>query len=590
RILQFTESGTFVRRFDAVFGFILGIVCDSSGNVHVLDRGDSKVKTFLPDGTFVRDWGGSGTGDGQFSLSSAYRYNLIAVDSNDQIFVCDPGNSRVQVFDAEGTFQRKWGEFGTLPGQFASSDPDGIVIALDQRVILSCDSSSPPIRIFDAQGVYQEGKTSPAFDSFCITPDGILANRHPSYGGIQFFDQNLTQVFSYNNSSTHMGMASNQRGDIYRVLQSPKAVLVIEREYSNVHNNLLPTAIPQPVVTNVAQRAGVPLLDIDYKITDADSGTVETAALAFLNGNNTLTDVIPMRTFLEGTAANLGAGQTVDQEKRLTWDMAADWSVDFAQIQVEVLAKDERNPLGIHWVTVPAEDGKPAFEVSRAPVSDGQLLSVWYWFIASGRSGLTFENGQVRGAGGSYGTTSFASGTTTTNNGRVFAYENLGVRGISASEMARALAGNYGISSVTEDSVVREPLIVGSLLSAWGDNSNGQTNISPGLAASRIVSLSAGDQHSMFLTEDGSLWALGRNSSGQLGDGTTTNRSTLVQVATAVSQVAAGRIHSLFIKTDGSLWAMGYNASGQLGDGTTTNRSTPVQVATNVKQVSAFGD
>jgi alpha-tubulin suppressor-like RCC1 family protein len=90
----------------------------------------------------------------------------------------------------------------------------------------------------------------------------------------------------------------------------------------------------------------------------------------------------------------------------------------------------------------------------------------------------------------------------------------------------------------------------------------------------------------MFVKTDGTLWAMGYNNYGQLGDGTTTNRSTPAQVATGVAQVAAGSSHTLFVKTDGTLEATGSNGSGQLGDGTTTNRSTPVQVATGVAQVA----
>jgi hypothetical protein len=79
---------------------------------------------------------------------------------------------------------------------------------------------------------------------------------------------------------------------------------------------------------------------------------------------------------------------------------------------------------------------------------------------------------------------------------------------------------------------------------------------------------------------------MGSNDEGQLGDGTTTARSTPVQVATGVTQVSAGGYHSLFLKNDGGLWATGWNEDGQLGDGTTTGRSTPVQVATHVTQVA----
>ncbi|MBT3568028.1 MAG: hypothetical protein HN494_04205, partial [Opitutae bacterium] len=97
------------------------------------------------------------------------------------------------------------------------------------------------------------------------------------------------------------------------------------------------------------------------------------------------------------------------------------------------------------------------------------------------------------------------------------------------------------------------------------------------------------EYHSLFLKSGGSLWATGMNSHGQLGDGTTNNRNSPVQVvASGVTQVATGYYNSAFLKSDGSLWAMGQNNYGQLGDGTTTTRNSPVQVvASGVIQVAA---
>ncbi len=93
----------------------------------------------------------------------------------------------------------------------------------------------------------------------------------------------------------------------------------------------------------------------------------------------------------------------------------------------------------------------------------------------------------------------------------------------------------------------------------------------------------------VIVKSDGTLWATGTNDDGQLGDGTTTNRFTPVQVMADVRYVSAGDYHTMILKTDGTLWATGYNGDGQLGDGTTTNRFTPVQVMTDVKYVSAGG-
>ena len=80
----------------------------------------------------------------------------------------------------------------------------------------------------------------------------------------------------------------------------------------------------------------------------------------------------------------------------------------------------------------------------------------------------------------------------------------------------------------------------------------------------------------------GGLWTVGYNGNGQLGIGTTTNKSSPVRVGTLTNwaQVACGGFHTAAVKTDGSLWTCGYNGHGELGDGTTTPKSSPVQVGT----------
>jgi alpha-tubulin suppressor-like RCC1 family protein len=100
--------------------------------------------------------------------------------------------------------------------------------------------------------------------------------------------------------------------------------------------------------------------------------------------------------------------------------------------------------------------------------------------------------------------------------------------------------------------------------------------------ATNVVAVANGLEYTLFLKRDGSLWGMGRNWAGQLGDGTTNDvHSPEMIVPADVTAIAAGRIHSLFLKRDGSLWAMGYNGYGLFGDGTFsdgTNR--PVQVLT----------
>jgi alpha-tubulin suppressor-like RCC1 family protein len=127
---------------------------------------------------------------------------------------------------------------------------------------------------------------------------------------------------------------------------------------------------------------------------------------------------------------------------------------------------------------------------------------------------------------------------------------------------------------------------------AWGRNNKSQlgngltldssTPVQSGAGVlSSITAVAAGNEHSLALKSDGTVWGWGSNSNGQLGNGVTAgSQPSPVQVSglTNVTAIAAGVDFSLALKGDGSVWAWGYNGSGQLGDNSTSERWTPVQV------------
>src|SRR5437762_1952829 len=83
---------------------------------------------------------------------------------------------------------------------------------------------------------------------------------------------------------------------------------------------------------------------------------------------------------------------------------------------------------------------------------------------------------------------------------------------------------------------------------------------------------------SLSLAADGTVWAWGDDTYGQLGDGTRADRALPVRVGgvRGVSTVAAGSRHSLAVTGDGSVWAWGDNAAGQLGVPSPGGSSVPV--------------
>jgi alpha-tubulin suppressor-like RCC1 family protein len=87
-----------------------------------------------------------------------------------------------------------------------------------------------------------------------------------------------------------------------------------------------------------------------------------------------------------------------------------------------------------------------------------------------------------------------------------------------------------------------------------------------------ITSISAGFYFALALKSDGTVWAWGNNGDGQLGNGTTTDSLTPVEVmfpsGVTITSIAAGGFHGLAIDSTGLVWAWGYGGDGQLGNGT----------------------
>ncbi|MFY0563436.1 MopE-related protein [Archangium lansingense] len=165
------------------------------------------------------------------------------------------------------------------------------------------------------------------------------------------------------------------------------------------------------------------------------------------------------------------------------------------------------------------------------------------------------------------------------------------------------IPGNVTVTAVAAGLSHSLALTTDGKVWAWGQNANAQigdgttggtrttpvqVNI-PGGA----VAIAAGWYHSLALSADGKVWVWGRNNTGQVGNGGTTNQTTpfAVTLTGTASGIAGGGAHSLARTADGKVWAWGQNTFGQLGDGTSTTRFTPVQVPSlsNIASIAAGG-
>jgi sugar lactone lactonase YvrE len=158
---------------------------------HNVGRGNARVLKFSKDGKFIKQWGGHGSGPGQFEMP-----HTLAFDSQGRLFVGDRGNNRIQIFDQDGKFLYQMEQF---------SRPSGIFIDKND-VIYVTDSESTGKDGYGHNPGYKRGiRVGSAIDGsvFAFIPD-------PSPG---------TAV-----TSAAEGVTADAQGNIYGAEVGPKDV------------------------------------------------------------------------------------------------------------------------------------------------------------------------------------------------------------------------------------------------------------------------------------------------------------------------------------------------------------------------------
>jgi alpha-tubulin suppressor-like RCC1 family protein len=176
---------------------------------------------------------------------------------------------------------------------------------------------------------------------------------------------------------------------------------------------------------------------------------------------------------------------------------------------------------------------------------------------------------------------------------------------VHRSSPVQTIAGGTNWKSVSGGFYHTAAIKTDGTLWTWGHNGDGRLGdntsafkfspVQTIAAGTNWKLVAAGYDRTAAIKTDGTLWLWGRNLYGGLGDNSITHRSSPVQTVAGGTNwklVAGGQFHTAAIKTDGTLWLWGANNYGQLGDNSTTHRSSPVQTVsggTNWKSVSAGG-
>ncbi len=153
RILHYKTDGTPIGEIGSFgdepgrFSFVTGVTHDEDGNYYVCEYGiEDRIQKFGSDGSFVKAFGGHGTGSGELRRPMAVVYH-----PSGKIFVSDAANHRIQCFSASGKFLTMWGERGESAGQF--NYPYDVAVD-DEGFLYVCEFGNHRVQKFTPNGEY----------------------------------------------------------------------------------------------------------------------------------------------------------------------------------------------------------------------------------------------------------------------------------------------------------------------------------------------------------------------------------------------------------------------------------------------------
>ena len=199
RIEKFSATGTFLSILgtkgngQGQFRAPNGVAVDGTGNIYVADAANHRVEKLASDGKFVAEWKGP--------EPSFYGPRRIAIGPDDSIYVVDQGHNRIAKFSPDGEVLAVWGSAGNGDGQF--NDPTSVSVDPSTNKVYVADPINKRIQVFDESGKFLTKWSVPewgppvGFEDLAIdSPTGRLYASSTHLDAVLVFDLNGTRIGS----------------------------------------------------------------------------------------------------------------------------------------------------------------------------------------------------------------------------------------------------------------------------------------------------------------------------------------------------------------------------------------------------------